>query len=146
MFHPSRFTHAPARRRGWYGAEEQPGLLERATELVQQAAPALSLAQELLGKSTLEKLQILRAKVKNYKRQMKTPPYSVVPGTAWYRAEITKMQGQIKALEVEAAQDASASADYSLWRQLTSVGGVVGIGLGLAGIYFVVVRANAHGA
>ncbi len=136
MFQPSRYS---------YGAESAGDVLAKASALVQQAAPALSLAQELIGKSALEKLSILRARVKNYQRLRNKLPYSTVPGTAWYNAEIAKMKAQITALEVEAAQDASASADYSLWRRLTSAGGIVGIGVGLAVGYFVVRRANAHG-
>lgn len=138
MFQPSAYSDPVSS-----SSSSSPTFWDKASALVQQAAPALSLAQELIGKSTPEKLAILKAKVANYQRLMRTPPYSTVPGISWYRSEIAKMQAQISALETEARQEASASADYGLWRRLTSAGGIVGIGLGLAGIYFVVRRASA---
>ncbi len=130
MFVPSEYSYGDS-------------VLDKASALLQSAAPALSIAQELAGKSAAEKVAILGARVKNYQRLMKTPPYSIVPGTDWYKSEITKMKAHITALSAEAASDQSATDDYSAWRKLTSVGGVVGIGLGLAVIGLVVQKARA---
>lgn len=125
-----------------YGASSGESALDKAMALLQSAAPALSLAQELAGKSSLEKLSILQAKIKNYQAIRTTPPYSVVPGTAWYDAEIRKMRAQIRALEVEAAQESATTEDYASWRKLTTVGGIAGISLAAAAIYYVVQKGR----
>lgn len=137
MFQPSRYSH--------YGASSGTGtsLVDRAEAALAQAAPALSIAGELLGKSTTEKIAILQAKIVNYQRAMKRSPTSIVPGAAWYRAEIEKMKAELGALQGEAAQEAASSADYGRWRTITTVGGVVGVGLGLAAGYYLLRRANA---
>ncbi|MDP2310929.1 MAG: hypothetical protein Q8P18_33225 [Pseudomonadota bacterium] len=127
-----------------YGATTASGgnALEQLTGLLSSAAPAISVASELLGKTDREKVAILTARVKNYKRLMNTPPYSFVPGAAWYKSEITKMKAQISALGASVQADDDATQDYSIMRKLTSAGGLVGVGVGCAVIYFIYKRAN----
>lgn len=126
-----------------YGAETATpaaggDLFTKVSGLLSQAAPALSVAQQLLGKSDLEKLAILKAKVSNYKKMRVTAPYSIVPGRLWYDNEISKMNAMISALTVESAQEQDTTADWASARTLTLVAGGVGVVvLATVGYYFV---------
>jgi hypothetical protein len=139
MFAPSEHS---------YGADDNssssdtPSTLDKLSTFFQQAAPALSVAQELIGKTDAEKPAILRARIANYRLLMHKQPYATVPGTAWYQAEIRKMQAQASALAKSAAAEADATQDYSIWRKLTSVGGLVGIAAGSAVVYYLVKKAQ----
>lgn len=121
-----------------YGASDEPTALEKITGLLQSAAPALDVTAQLLGKTDLEKLEVLRAKVKNYQAMSRKVPAM----SWWYSNEITKFKAMIRALEVESSQEQAATNEYALLRRLTSVGGIVGIGLGCMVTYYVWKKAQ----
>lgn len=56
------------------------------------------------GKDARERLALLQARIANYQRLRTTPPFNVVPGRAWYDAEIAKMKAILPALQAQAAE------------------------------------------
>lgn len=61
------------------------------------------------GKDARERAALLQARIENYTRLRTTPPFSVVPGRAWYDAEIAKMKAVLPALQTQAAEATSVA-------------------------------------
>lgn len=107
-------------------------------DLAQSMIPAADLASQLVGKSDREKLAILRARVQNYESMKRAFPASAFV----LDMQIRKYKAQIRALKAGAKEEKDASADYSLWRNLTSVAGVAGIVAVGSIAYFFIRRAG----
>ena len=95
------------------------------SQLLSQYGPTIA-ALVSGGKDPRERVALVQARINNYTRLRTTPPFSVVPGRAWYDAEIAKMKAILPALQSQAA-DATSVAQAKINVAGLTQGALVGL-------------------
>ena len=126
---PHRFAIYPAPYSlAWGGdAEESATTATTYLPVITQAAGALfDTGDPRLMAATLT------ARIRNYERMRRIPPYNVVPGTVWYDNEIRRMRAKLAAVQQNLALAQEGESATRQWRGLGQVGLGVGIVAGIA--------------